>query len=222
MIKKNDSVRNIVISGGSGFAREVAWLISDINLAAEPQWNVVGFWEGNDKESPSNKLINGIPLLGSDKLGKFLPDLYTVVAISSPRIRRRAVQQAADLGCKFATLIHPSVQYDQKTTIVGEGSIICAGSLLSVNVSIGSHVVVNWQCTIGHDTALHDFVTLSPGCHIAGNTHIMHDTLLGAGVVTVEKHMIGENSIVGAGSVVTKDIPSNATAFGIPAKVRKP
>ena len=221
MIQNSDSLKNIVILGGSGFAREVAWLISDINQLAGPLWNVAGFWEGNERESLANKLINGIPLIGSNDLKKFLPDLYAIVAISNPQIRQRAVRQAEELGCKFATLIHPSVLYDQKTTVIKEGSVICAGSLLSVNVSIGSHVVINWHCTIGHDTVLHDFVTLSPGCHISGYTNIMRGTFVGAGVVTVEKHTIGENSIIGAGSVITKDIPALSTAFGIPAKVKK-
>jgi sugar O-acyltransferase (sialic acid O-acetyltransferase NeuD family) len=199
---------------------EVAWLVSDINQVKVPVWNIIGFWEGDEKESSSGATINGIPLLNTSEIKKFLPDLSAIVAISNPAIRQRAVKQAEKLGCVFATLIHPSVRYDHKTITIGQGSIICAGSLLSVNVSIGSHVVVNWHCTIGHDSILHDFVTVSPGCRISGHTSINPGSYIGAGAVTIEGHTIGKNSIIGAGAVVATDIPDNVTAVGVPARVR--
>jgi sugar O-acyltransferase (sialic acid O-acetyltransferase NeuD family) len=218
---RNSSLRNLLILGGAGFAREVGWLVSDINHLKKPIWNIIGFWEGDERETPRTATINGIPLLNTNEIKKFLPDLYAIVAISNPAIRQRAVMQAVELGCVFATLIHPSVCYDPNTTTIGQGSIICAGSLLSVNVSIGSHVVVNWHCTIGHDSILHDFVTLSPGCHISGHTAIKPSSYIGAGAVTIERHTIGENSIIGAGAVVATDIPDNVTAVGVPARVKE-
>ncbi len=219
-MQRNSSLKNLLVLGGAGFAREVAWLVSDINQVKVPVWNIIGFWEGDEKESSSGATINGIPLLNTSEIKKFLPDLSAIVAISNPAIRQRAVKQAEKLGCVFATLIHPSVRYDHKTITIGQGSIICAGSLLSVNVSIGSHVVVNWHCTIGHDSILHDFVTVSPGCRISGHTSINPGSYIGAGAVTIEGHTIGKNSIIGAGAVVATDIPDNVTAVGVPARVR--
>jgi sugar O-acyltransferase (sialic acid O-acetyltransferase NeuD family) len=217
---RNSSLKNLLILGGAGFAREVACLVSDINQVKEPIWNIIGFWEGEEGETSRTATINGIALLNTTEIKKFLPDLSAIVAISKPAIRQRAVRQAEKLGCVFATLIHPSVRYDHKTITIGQGSIICAGSLISVNVSIGSHVVVNWHCTIGHDSILHDFVTISPGCHISGHTSINPGSYIGAGAVTIERHTIGENSIIGAGAVVATDIPDNVTAVGIPARIK--
>ena len=209
----------IMILGSSNLAREVAWLISDINLKKPNTWKILGFWDG--QETSPGRSINNVPVIGLDVIKTQTSDLYAIAAIGDPGIRQRAVQQAFELGCPFATLIHPSVHFDPQTTTIGQGSIICAGSVISVNVSIGSHVVVNWNCTIGHDSTIDNFVTLSPGCHLSGYSGINRGSYIGAGAVIIEKHSIGENSVIGAGAVVTTDIPANVTAVGIPARTKK-
>jgi sugar O-acyltransferase (sialic acid O-acetyltransferase NeuD family) len=212
-----DSPENLVILGGSGFAREVVWLVSDINQVKLKKWNLVGFWER--RAELTGQLINGVPVIGSDDVRQYLPDLFAVAAIGDPRVKERAVKEAENVGCQFATLIHPTVQYDQSTVTIGPGSIICAGNILTVNITIGTHVIINLDCTIGHDCVIEDYATISPGCHLSGYTVVRKGAYLGTGAVTVEKHEIGVHSIIGAGSVIVKDIPANVTALGIPAKV---
>ena len=90
--------------------------------------------------------------------------------------------------------------------------------MLTVNIAIGDHVMINLDCTIGHDCVIEDFVTLSPGNHLSGYTIIKRGVYMGTGAVTIEKLEIGQEAIIGAGAVVVKDIPANATAVGIPAK----
>lgn len=217
---KNNYSSNLLILGSSGFAREVAWLVHDINKQHKPQWNIIGFWNGEETGATPYQAINGIPIIGLKEIKKYLPDLFVIAAMGNPAIRLRAVLQAEDLGCKFPVLIHPSVHFDQETTTIGEGSIICAGTIMTVNVEIKKHVLVNLNCTIGHNCIIEDFVTLSPGCHLSGYTTIKNGAYLGTGSVTTEKHTIGENSIIGAGAVVATDIPDNVTAVGVPARVK--
>ncbi len=217
----NNSSASLVILGSSGFAREVAWLVNDINKQHKPLWNIIGFWDGDDRGTPPYQIINGIPLIGLKEIKKYLPDLFAIAAIGNPSIRQRAVLQGEELGCKFPVLIHPSVHFDQETSTIGEGSIICAGTIMTVNIEIKKHVIVNLNCTIGHNCIIEDFVTLSPGCHLSGYTEIKYGAYLGTSSVTIEKHTIGENSIIGAGAVVATDIPDNVTAVGIPARVKE-
>jgi len=101
---------------------------------------------------------------------------------------------------------------------VGAGSMICAGNILTVNITIGKHVILNLDCTVGHDSVIEDYVTISPGCHLSGGTAIRRGAFLGTGVVTIENHEIGAYSKIGAGAVVINDIPEKVTAIGIPAK----
>ncbi len=208
----------LIIFGGGGFAREVAWLVTDINnsLPEDEIWNVIGFAENSSEHV--GKFLNGIPIIDLDRIDFNFFETYAVVAIGSPTARERAVKQAQGLGLKFATLIHPNTHMDKNTVQIGAGSVICAGNIFTTNITIGNHVIINLDCTIGHDSLIEDFVTISPGCHLSGYTTIRRGAYLGTGAVTVEKHEIGSNAIVGAGAVVVKNIPANVTAVGIPAK----
>jgi sugar O-acyltransferase (sialic acid O-acetyltransferase NeuD family) len=210
-------VDKLIILGAGGFAREVAWLVSKINNAGAVKiWNIVGFLETT--KSDIGRVLNGIPIISSDVAKKYLPDLYAVVAIGNPKTRQQVALEAREMGCKFTTLIHPKIDYDEHTVTIGPGSIVCAGNILTVNIRIGEHVIVNLDCTIGHDTIIEDYVTMSPGCHLSGHTTIRRGAFLGSGVVTVEGHEIGANSIIGAGACVTNDIPPNVIAVGVPAR----
>ena len=104
------------------------------------------------------------------------------------------------------------------SVIIGEGSIVCAHTIITVNITIGKHVIVNLDCTIGHDAVLNDFVTVYPGVNISGNTDIGYASELGTGMQIIQGKKIGERSIVGAGAVVIRDIPEKCTAVGSPAK----
>jgi len=214
----NKTPRDIVILGAGGYAREVASVIKAINLVSPYSWNFLGYC--GTKNDPIGTLLNGYPILDSSQIVPRAQDLYVIAAIGDPHIRERAVHEAELANCKFATLIHPSAKImDEETISIGPGTSICADCILTVNIQIHAHVVVNLDCTIGHDCILEDFVTLSPGCHLSGYTTIRRSAFLGIGAVTIEKREIGTSAKIGAGAVVIKDIPPNVTAVGIPAQV---
>ena len=118
-----------------------------------------------------------------------------------------------DSNVKFATLIDPSVMCSSRVSI-GDGSIICAGTIITVDITIGSHVIINLDCTIGHDDIIHDFVTIYPNVNISGNVVIGECAELGTGMQIIQGKNIGKESIVGAGAVVVRDIPEKCTAVG--------
>jgi sugar O-acyltransferase (sialic acid O-acetyltransferase NeuD family) len=213
------TAKNLVILGAGGFAREVAWLVSEINCADPGAWNVVGFWDREPAGAP--RTLNGFPVLSRGDVDRFLPDLFAVAAIGHPSVKRRAVTEAAAAGCRFATLVHPDVRYDAATVEIGAGSILCAGNIITVNVKIGSHVILNLDCTVGHDSVFGDFSTISPGCHLSGYSTIGEGAFLGTGAALIERRSVGEDAIIGAGAVVTSNIPPNVTAVGVPAMVKR-
>lgn len=208
----------LVIVGAGGMAREIAWLVADINKEIPERWQLIGFW---DKDHNSGATIHGVPVIDEEAVKSWLPDVWAIVAIGNPVIREHAVARVKQLGCRLATLVHPSVRYDQSSVSIGEGTMICAGTILTVDVSVGSNVLINLDCTITHDCVIEDFATLSPGVHLSGHTIIRRGAYVGAGAVTVEDHEIGTQSTVGAGAVVVTDIPADVTAVGVPAKVSR-
>ena len=209
-------MKDLIIFGASGFGREVAWAVERIN-AKDSTWNLLGFMDDND--SIQGDEINGYKVLGkTEDVGKY-PDAYFVCAVGSSRIREKIVNnmKAVNPGIKFGKVIDPSVEISELVTI-GEGSIICAHSIITVNISIGSHVIINLDCTIGHDAVIKDFATLYPSVNVSGITNIGHAVELGTGMQIIQGKTIGDYSIVGAGAVVVKDIPEKCTAVGSPAK----
>lgn len=205
-----DLMKNIVIIGAGGFAREVAWLIEEINLKNN-EWNLIGFFDENNCK---NLMLNGYKVLNKNEF-ESLKDLYLVVAIGDSEVRENVVNRY--LNYKFATLIHPDVSISF-TNKIGEGSIICKGNIITVNVNIGKHVIINIDSTVGHDAVLEDYVTILPSVNISGYVRVKQCSNVGTGTNIIQEKTIGRNTIIGAGSVVVKDISDYVVAVGIPAR----
>ena len=209
-------MKDLIIFGASGFGREVAWAVERINKVS-PTWNLIGFMDDND--DIQGKDINGYRVLGKTADADKFPDAYFVCAVGASKVRERIVEnlKAVNHDIKFGTIIDPTVEISDLVKI-GEGSIICAHTIITVNIEIGSHVIINLDCTVGHDAVLQDFVTLYPSVNVSGITEIGHAVEMGTGVQIIQGKKVGEYSIVGAGAIVVKDIPANCTAVGSPAK----
>ena len=209
-------MKDLIIIGAGGFGREVAWLVERIN-EKEPVWNILGFID--DNKDIQGSFINSYKVLGTmDAIASF-PEAYYLCAVGGSRVRRKVIEKAKNTlnNIKFATVIDPSVIYSNSVEI-GEGTIICAGNILTVNITIGNHVIINLDCTVGHDSILGDYDTLYPSVNVSGMSHIGQCTEIGTGAQLIQGMAVGSNSIVGAGSVVVREIPDNCTAVGCPAK----
>ncbi|OBW58440.1 transferase [Solibacillus silvestris] len=206
-------MKDIVIIGAGGFGRELAWLIEDINKQSS-EWNIVGFVD--DSEEIQNKVINGYKVVGNIEWLQN-QQLNVVCAIGDPILKKKIVEKLQDSKNTYPVLIHPSVIYSRQVTF-GEGSIICAANIITTNIKIGKHVIVNLDCTIGHDAKLGDYTTVLPSVNISGFVEAGQCVSIGTGSAVIQGVKIGENSIIGAGAVVVKDIPENCTAVGAPAK----
>lgn len=212
-------MKDIVIIGAGGFGREIAWLIEDINNRNK-EWNLLGFID--DNVEIHGDIINGYSVLGGFEFFKDNKEVYYTCAIGNSNVRKIIVEsKCKPLGLKAATLIHPSVVMSNRFNNIGEGSIICASSIITVNVDIGRYSIINLDCTIGHDVILESYSTIYPSVNISGNCTISECTEIGTGTQIIQGKNIGSNSIIGAGSVVIRDINKDSVAVGIPAQVVK-
>jgi len=208
-------MKNIVIIGGGGFGREVKMLIDQIN-EVDKKYNFLGYYD--DGMEPLS-LINGYPVLGSIRdLNTISEEVCVVLAIGTSQLRENILLQINNSVIEFPILIHPNVIIGDDMVFIGEGCIICAGSIITVNINIGKHVIINLACTVGHDTTIEDFCSFMPAVNISGEVNIGRCTYIGTGAKIINQVSIGENTIIGAGAVVAKSLPANCTAVGIPAK----
>ncbi|TYZ24511.1 acetyltransferase [Selenomonas ruminis] len=205
-------MKDLVIIGDGGFAKEVEWLVERINQK-EPTWNFLGFID---------KVKNKPQVIGDDDFVlNYGHELNVVIAIGTSNIRDKIYNRyKRNSKIKFPNLLDPDVKHSTKITM-GEGNIICAGTIMTVDISIGNCNIINLDCTVGHDVHIDDFVTINPSVNISGNTHISNGCNIGTGTQIIQGLIIEHNTIVGAGAVVNKDLPANCTAVGVPAKVIK-
>lgn len=210
-----ENKKELYIIGAGGFGRETAWLVDRINQRS-PEWELKGFI---DREASEKEIFAKYKIIGGDEyLNTINHTIWIVCAIGSPLRRKKVIEQLKKNSyIRFATLVDPSVILSERVCI-GEGCILCAGTVLTVDVTLGCHVIINLSCTVGHDTIIGDFVTVNPGTNLSGNVIVGAYTSLGTGMQVIQGRTIGEESIVGAGAVVVSDIPKNCTAVGIPAK----
>lgn len=205
-------MKKIVIVGNGGFAKEVEWLIERIN-SVTPTWELLGFVDRD---------INNSKVIGDDEfVANYNGELYVAIAIGTSSIRKAIYKKyKGNTNIRFANLIDPSVECSNRISL-GEGNIICAGSILTVDIQIGNCNIINLDCTVGHDALIEDFVTVNPSVNISGNDRLGSCSNIGTGVNIIQGISIGPNSVIGAGTVVNHDLPANCTAVGIPAKVIK-
>lgn len=209
-------MKDIIIIGAGGFGREVQWLIEEINEAI-PTYNLIGFYDDGVKRGTS---VNGLMVLGGiDDLILSGNHLAVAIAIGNPSIKQQVhLRLKANINFTFPNLIHPQVEVWNIGNTLGSGNIICKGNILTVNITLGSFIVLNLGCTVGHDTKIGDFCSIMPGVNLSGEVELHRNVYVGTGAKIINQLQIGENTIVGAGAVVFKSLPGNCTAVGIPAK----
>lgn len=210
-------LKKLYIVGAGGFGREVAWLVERINEVKQT-WDLIGFLD--DNETIQGTVEDGYPIIGGcSYLAEVNEEVYVVCAVGSSQVRKKIVHALSECAnVKFATLIDPSVILSERVS-VGEGTIICAGTIITVDITIGANVIVNLDCTIGHDAVLQDFVTMYPSVNVSGNCLIGECTELGTGMQIIQGKSVVKDTIVGAGAVVVKDIEESGTYVGVPARL---
>ncbi len=208
-------LKEIAVIGAGGFGREVRWLIERINQV-NPTWNFVGFYDDAfDADNRENELIIG-PV--SDLIDRKEP-LSVVCAIGSPPVRKRVIEYIeGNTNLSFPFLIDPAAIVGESCE-VSEGCIICANTVVTTDVVIGAHVHINLNCTVGHNAVIGRFSTVYPLVSISGDTSLGEVSEFGTNSTILQSLTIANQTRVGAGAVVTKDIEEpNYTYVGVPAR----
>lgn len=205
-------MKRLAILGASGHGK----VIADAAQCSQ-NWDEIIFFD----DQKCAGFINGHwPVVGgADAL---LADLDSydgvIVGIGKNDIRLENSRLLQEQGANLVSIIHPTAIVSSHCEI-GAGTLVCAGAILNVDSVIGLANIINTSASIDHDCLLSDGVHISPGANLSGAVAVGECSWVGIGSAVRQLIEIGSHSIVGAGSVVVSDVPSNVTVVGNPARI---
>ena len=205
----------IIILGAGGHAQVVADILLHIQ-SSDRAVHPVGYLD--DDPDLLGKTPLGLPVLGKiDELAQIEHDAV-VVGIGNNRVRHRLYRDLLARGETFALACHPDAVIALNVSI-GLGSVVCAGVVVNTGSRIGVNAILNTGCTVDHHNQIGDHAHIAPGVHLGGDVRIGVGTLVGIGATVIPQRSVGDWSVIGAGSVVTKNVLSGVVAVGTPARV---
>ena len=151
-------------------------------------------------------------------ISTFNPKEYMmIVAVADSKDRARVINKLPK-ETKYFTFIHPSAHIMDDNIEIGYGSFIGANSILTTNIKLGNHTLLNRGNHIGHDSVAGNFFSMMPCAVIGGNVTLGDNVYLGSCSNVREKIYVNSNVVIGMNAAVVKDIKTPGVYVGVPAK----
>jgi sugar O-acyltransferase (sialic acid O-acetyltransferase NeuD family) len=151
-------------------------------------------------------------------ISEFNPEEYMIIVAVADSKDRADIVAKLPKETKYFTFIHPSVHIMDDNIQVGVGSFIGANSILTTNIKLGNHTLLNRGNHIGHDSVAGDFFSMMPNAVVGGNVTLGDNVYLGSCSNIREKINITSDVLIGMNAAVVKDITENGTYVGVPTQ----
>ena len=189
----------LALFGYGGHAREVACQIGkEITFFVDDQY------------VPTAPNVKGI--------STFNPEEYVMMVAVADSHDRKTIVDKLPKETKYFTYIHPSTQIMDDNIEVGEGSFIGANSILTTDIKLGKHTLLNRGNHIGHDCNIQDYFSAMPGAIVSGNVTIGDCVYMGTNSSIKEKMIICSRVTIGSNASVVKHIVKSGTYAGVPTQ----
>lgn len=208
-------MKHLVIIGARGWGREVYDAISRTKEVQSGEMVIKGFLDSKI-DAFDGLRGNYPPIICAPEDYEVQPDDIFFVAMGDPHWRKHYAELIENKGGHFYTYVS-SDAHVVETAEVGEGSFISGWTFVSDNVTIGRHVILHSFVIIGHDAVVKDFGTLLTDVFLGGGAEVGECSEMNPKSMIVPHKKIGNNVIVGAVSVVMRNIGDDVSVFGNPA-----
>ena len=210
-------MKNLIIIGARAYGREI------YNLATQcteynKDWVFKGFLD-EDKSALDATAYN-LKILSSVEEYVIEKDDVFICALGSVSAKKKYAGIIADKGGEFINLIHPTAIIYEFVKL-GKGIIICCFAFISTECVIDDFVTIQPFNTLGHDCRIGKWSHLNAYAIATGYVVLEEEVTLHTRVTIIPKLRIGKGAIVGAGSIVIKNVKPGITVFGNPAKELK-
>lgn len=175
----------------------------------------------DDDEQKIGKDFFGHKVTGNiSTLNQYTAEVAVVICIAHPKIRQLITQKIDSPYVQFPSFISKNAWLSDKIKI-GRGTIIYPGVSINYNTIVEDFSIINLNSAIGHDCTISKCCTLAPGVSLAGFSFLEEGVDMGINAATIQGVRIGKNAIIGGMGMVTKNIPPDCTAVGVPARTVK-
>lgn len=207
--------KRVFVYGAGGHGKVVANILVCSNTAG-----LTGFID--DRGDLQGTTVLGLPVLGN---GSWLQatalssPVVVVLGVGENSARQLLARRCMSWKIDILTAIHPNATV-ARTATVGPGTVVMARAVINPGANVGAGAVINSAAVVEHDVEVGDFAHVAPNATMGGGSRLGALSLLGMGAVLLQRITVGEQSFIGAGAVVTRNIPNGVVAVGIPARVK--
>ena len=173
----------------------------------------------DDDTEKQGKEIFGYPVIGSVSWILDKVDYEVIIGIAFPSIKRKVLDSISiNKQLTFPALVAKNA-WVSNGSLIGKGTIIYPGCAINYGTKIGDFIVMNMNCSIGHNCVIGNYTSLAPGVHFAGYTIVDDLVDIGIGVSTKQNVKISYQSVIGGQSMIIHDIPPFSKVVGVPGRV---
>lgn len=205
--------QKLLIIGAGSVGKFIAYNINQFTHSFE----IIGFLD--DDASKHHTVIAGFPVLGAvEKVPEFSgKDCAIVWGIAFPSVKKKLFDQYENLAFDFPNFIAKDAWVSEAVSF-GKGCIVYPGTTINYETVIDDFVVINMNCSLGHNCSIKSFSSLAPGVNLGGNTSIGKCVEMGIGSSTVQGVVIADHATVGGQAMVITNVNQGEMVVGIPAK----
>ena len=209
-------MKHLLIIGARGFGREVFQSFVRTPDYISKQIDVKGFLD--DKKDALNGLAGDWPpIVSSVEDYEIQPDDVFFCALGDSKWRMHYADLITAKGGKFISIIDTHAVIDP-SAVIGDGCIIGQFSCIGPNVSIGNQTIIRSFCVFGHDACVGNYSSIESYSFLGGYAKVGNLSTMHIKSSIIRLKSIGNDCIVGAGSVVTRNIKDGIHVFGNPAQ----
>ncbi|UCD51576.1 MAG: acetyltransferase [Phycisphaerales bacterium] len=200
-------------------AKGPALIVAEI-IRLRGEYDVVGYLDNLNPDRRGTGFGGARVLGGEEELGNLWESgvRHIAFAFQNNHARLRLAKMVKAKGFELATAIHPTACVSASARI-GAGTVVRAQSAIGPETQIGENCIIGYGAMISHNCLIGDGAHLSSGVNVAGSVKIGRATWVGIGATIIDPKSVGDDCVVGAGAVVTNDVPDGVVAYGVPARV---